>query len=1384
MFRSEEDARKAAEIVGSDDAVAERKSAEAKRQDEQLHEAAVAQAEQDKAEKRRKEEEQKAVGTHAVNPKIKEKWDESNKIEGNANVIVLPDGSKLRGHYVLTEAGAATASHDASNGFEPTEGFPVDENGQSVNDRDYSRDKDAQRMVDEMANGFDSRALQSPVIVSQDGVVLSGNNRTMSGDIAAKQGTDKAYVDHLREFGQMYGFAPEQIDGMQHPRVVFVPDEPLPYDAATFARFNAETQKRQRKPEHAVKLGKIVPDNVFGSIATAIGGYDMLSDFYADSNAVNEVLKRLFDAGVINEMQLPELRTGNALSAAGKELIENLLVGKAFQGAPDAVRQLIAEPNVKQAVVMALSEIAHNRTLEKSGYSLGKELAAAIDLVYRARKSNPDMYKNGVPVSPFGRQLGLFDGQGDQAVTDGAVLLLADLLSSGKTSDLRKVLAAYNAEATESASGQADIFSGKVLSKEEILKTVTEHFKNATRGEQKKLVDAAVDKRKQAAAERGGRGKESEQTEHAAERGEKGGSRKPAGEGTAVDGGGRQDGSVEANTNKITPVGESDLGFVYDQFRGDAQGAIKQLIKMQDGEALGALHHDEIGDIDLVWGKAGTSKSDGYGLAKLVKFHPEVLDNLQEILDGMHVTKRTENRVQLESDEYQAAVRLTWNGDEKIWLLTAFKKRETSEPTNSRTDVDSNHEGMPDDTAPRQSSDVSASKDSASEAKQQEGSGKSAVAVKEKPKGGKGGGGYSISPTTYTNKKGKTTDMSLLKFDNELTPEQERAVKEFAKERTGEGRFAPTRGWKDRESGGWMFRSEEDARKAAEMVGGNEAKTEQAETKQDNQGNPLNADGTLKLEKVTSVDDLTDEDFSAPTRNVELPTLPKNVDDAIGANGKPVVIKKNIFERNAERHSDLTAEDSRNILMSALFSPNLYGQNQKAKRPYNWVVINTKDEQGKNRLVLLEINPNKNNIEIIHWQYARDTSLEQIKRQAENEGGQILILPSDTEEAGGLSSLIPGLSSESKDTTKSVTKQPKADTKQLDEAIVKAEKDRESGSWMFRSEEDARKAAEMVGSDEAEGEPKPVGKGLFGNIHDQFKGKVKEAVEFLMKHKSGDLLGVFHRSEVGDIDLVWGDDDKGLQHIINGHILVKDPDFKNIDEAIFLIDDIVKNGKVVKEGEAKIVFEKDGYRVVICKNINGKQKNWVLTSYDSTNGNGKKKERLSDSTTLVTPDTNEGCRAVASSDNLSEGKDSTSEADAQEGGGKSAVAVKEKPKKGNDDGPDGPTGGKGKPKGGKGGKADGGSKPSERKIDDVGEHIAGARKDALAKLSQSVADVTLESLIGLPASKAFKRPDLKKAVKEGALRETDARFAEAVMAAYLGTAKPKLKEGYKRASSE
>ncbi len=1054
---------------GHANAAKAQKAEEAKKAEEERHAAAVAQAEQDKAEQQRKEEEQQAVGTHAVSPKIKQKWDEANKIDGNANVITLPDGSQLRGHYVLTEAGAATASHDAENGFEPTEGFPVDENGQSVNDRDYSRDKDAQRMVGEMADNYDSRAVQSPVVVSQDGVVLSGNNRTMSGDIAAKQGTDKAYVDHLKEFGKMYGFTPEQIEAMKHPRVVFVPDEPLPYDAATFARFNAETQKRQSKPEAAVKLGKTVPDEVFSGIATTIGGYDKLSDFYADSKAVNEVLKRLLDAGVINEMQLPELRTGNALSAAGKELIENMLIGKAFQSAPDAVRQLIAEPNVKQAVVMALSEIAHNRTLEKSGYGLGQELAAAIDLVYRARRSNPDMYKNGVPVSPFGRQLGLFDEQGDKAVTDGAVLLLADLLSSGKTSDLRKVLAAYNAEATESASGQADIFSGKVASKEEILKTVTEHFRNATRGEQKKLVDAAVGKRKQTAAELGGRGKEGEQTENADERGEESGSRKPAGGERPNSGGTSERQGDLAETYGITLSDKTDEnGLHYIQTSGgglsfgevdDASGLTAAPIYLSEGMITNPKTNDGYGFIHI--DKKHGDEIRKAGFKSTMEFIKTVAKNYEVIREGNLRDGRQTYRLLL-TDNHNNTLMIELASDGTHWDINTggvfkltygkgkkevYNRHTTAKQSAETAETSQGVEQSGTQASSRMSVSTSPeSKDSASGANEQEGGGNSAVAVKEKPE-----------------EKPKRSDEQG-GIEKPLTP--------------------TSKGGRRRRGG---FKGSNSASKSSEELFADERRGKYS--------------GFYK-EVLDSSN-----------------TIQEAVQKFVGRLRELAAAHKDWSSRKYKSNSGVVAAGSK------------YGE-LEAGDPMRIDAVNEK---------------------------RRKNTLRGIEKEAK------------------------------------------------------------------------------------------------------------------------DIEGYIHT--------------------------------------------LLERCGISKEDSGQYFSEKDSFESIL-----------------------REREK---------PEEGAGGKAEEKPEKAEKPKETGKPAE--------PVAPKE---------PTSPSA------------AAEQTKPAERKIEDVGEHIAGARKDALAELSQSVADVTLESLMELPLSKAFKRPDLKKAVKEGALREEDARFAEAVMAASMSAAKPKLKEGYGREKSE
>ena len=893
-------------------AIREQQEAERRERDARLYDEAVAQVEEQKRIAAQKAAEQAEVGTHAVNPKIKAKWDGAAKMEGNPNALTLADGSTIRGHYVLTEAGAASASHDVNNAFEPTEGFPIDENGESVNDRDYKRDTDAQRIVRDIANNYDSRALQSPIIVSKDGVVLSGNNRTMSGDIAAQQGTDKAYIDHLREFGQMYGFTPEQIDGMKHPRVVFVPDEQLPYDATTFARFNAEQQKKQSKPEHAVKLGKIVPDNVFTSITNDISRFDRLSDYYADDKAVSSAISQLLGAGVINEMQLPEMRTGNSLSAAGKELIENTLIGKVFQTSPDAVRHIISTPTLRQSVIMGLNDIAHNRTLAKSGYDLSQELGAAVDLVARAKSAHPDIFKDGMPVSPFGREQGLFDDEyGDSRVTDGTTLLLADILNSGKPSDLRKVLSAYNAQATAPAGGQLDMFTGDVISKEEILNTINEHFRNATPREQQALVDAAIAERKRIAeTEAGQRGgnKATEQTEDAVQR-----SAEPQQPAVAETEPAKQEETPqteepntdtiaeeeeEALRNRITETDEewtepSANGDIYKQkllidgkevikvdapdesknypgtyyeVDGKQFGDLQEVVRHLDGaeQPLSAKiktasadvntepteaqkeagnykkGHVQVGTFDITIeqpqgsvrkgtdanGKQWESKMHntyGYfrGTEGVDGDHIDVF--LSNDIDGWNGRKVyvvdqynpdgtfDEHKVMLgfnDMDEaksdYLANYEKGWEDGRRIVVSTTnledFEKWIDS--SHRKTKPFAEYAGVKKETvasSPAKEDTAAPTTENADNA------------------------AYTITPTTYTNKKGKTSDVSLLTFDGALTADQERAVSEFAKERLGEGRFSPARGWKDRKSGGWMFRSEEDAKKAADMVGNADA---------------------------------------------------------------------------------------------------------------------------------------------------------------------------------------------------------------------------------------------------------------------------------------------------------------------------------------------------------------------------------------------------------------------------------------------------------------------------------------------------------------------------------------------------------------------------------
>ena len=181
----------------------------------------------------------------------------------------------------------------------------------------------------------------------------------------------------------------------------------------------------------------------------------------------------------------------------------------------------------------------------------------------------------------------------------------------------------------------------------------------------------------------------------------------------------------------------------------------------------------------------------------------------------------------------------------------------------------------------------------------------------------------------------------------------------------------------------------------------------------------------------------------------------------------------------------------------------------------------------------------------------------------------------------------------------------------------------------------------------------PVGKNQFGDVYDQFKGKPKEAFDFLLKNKSGYLTGVFHRDEIGDIDLVYGEaptkySGYGLAHIIRKHVELMN-DFDSVDDAVQTIIDVIKNGKVEPLNEDRVYEINNGnYRVSVAKDKNG---NWVLSAMDkSRSKKAKLREKSKKGAATVVPPSlpSDGAGAVAP--NLSAAKiDNSSETSKENG---------------------------------------------------------------------------------------------------------------------------------------
>lgn len=389
----------------------------------------------------------------------REKFESGLRVVGNKRTRTLADGSKLRGHYEIVDADSLTPSHNANDGYKKSEGFPVNEEGMTINDRDYENDKQAQLVTDMIAMKYDGQAVDQVPVVTSDGIVVDGNGRTMAGQKAAKDGTDGAYLEALKENAENYGFTAEQIEqsGIKHPRLVLVSDEPMKYDTATFAKFNKNEKKAQGNTQQAVANSKKLSADEIGTIISEIEGSGSLDAFFNNPSAINSLLTRLVDKGVIGLNEVAGLREGeDKLSAAGKDFVKNLLLGSVFS--ENTIRMIGADAMLKTKALNGIRAVTDNMKL--GDYALMKEIDQAVQLLYEARQG-------GSGVDAYLRTPAMF---GENAADRYDPISQAIALAlEGKVEDFRELMMAYNRNAAPYADANQTEMFGERPTKEDFV---------------------------------------------------------------------------------------------------------------------------------------------------------------------------------------------------------------------------------------------------------------------------------------------------------------------------------------------------------------------------------------------------------------------------------------------------------------------------------------------------------------------------------------------------------------------------------------------------------------------------------------------------------------------------------------------------------------------------------------------------------------------------------------------------------------------------------------------------------------------------------------------------------------------------------------------------
>ncbi|MEB2801277.1 PBECR2 nuclease fold domain-containing protein, partial [Campylobacter upsaliensis] len=110
----------------------------------------------------------------------------------------------------------------------------------------------------------------------------------------------------------------------------------------------------------------------------------------------------------------------------------------------------------------------------------------------------------------------------------------------------------------------------------------------------------------------------------------------------------------------------------------------------------------------------------------------------------------------------------------------------------------------------------------------------------------------------------------------------------------------------------------------------------------------------------------------------------------------------------------------------------------------------------------------------------------------------------------------------------------------------------------------------------------------FGVNFEGFKGK--EAINKLLEEKRGQVKGAFYKEGLGEIDLVWGDKNYGLEHILNKH----GGEFEDIAAEL---SEAMEKGVLKKQNEVRSRIEFKDFAIGLSGEFKGEKRAFIITAF-------------------------------------------------------------------------------------------------------------------------------------------------------------------------------------------